>query len=393
MTQKRVYLDYAASTPVDQAVELAMRPYFGKVYGNPHALHGFGQEASRAVFGARRKIAAALGADYREIIFTGSATEANNLALRGVVKSYKLKVKSSEKPRIITTTIEHESVLETCRDLEKDGVEVVYVPVGNDGIVDSWKIKTALNERTILVSIMHANNEVGTVQPIAEIASAISEYRSNKTNKSDRSYPFFHTDAVQSFQYLDCHPETLGVDLLTLSAHKIYGPKGIGAMYVRKGVKLLPIITGSGQESGLRSGTDNVPYIVGFAKAVEIAEKMQAKEMKRVSALRDYFWRQLKKAVPKLQANGSLKNRLPNNINIYFPGEKAHNLQIKLDLAGIAVSPGAACRSAVAKASYVIAEMGFPIERAVGSLRFSLGRQTIKSDVDWAIKRILKIVA
>jgi len=440
MTQKRIYLDYAASTPVDPLVIKAMTPYFDKIFANPHSLHQFGQEASRAVFEARRKLAESIGADYKQIVFTGSATEANNLAIRGIAKSIKYQVSSIKYPRIITTTIEHESVLETCRDLERDGVEVVYIPVSRDGIVDLKKLKAALNERTILVSIMHANNEIGTVQPISEIAEIVRNFRNSKhearnskqiqnsnsktknNNVSDleAALPLLHTDAAQSFQYLDCNVDKLGVDLMTLSAHKIYGPKGIGALYVRSSMfdvrieriaaNIQPIITGSGQEFGLRSGTDNVSSIIGFAKAVEIADQVRAKEAKRVGELRDYFWRELQKVVLRLrsgtkklvvepacpalavvealQINGSIKNRLPNNLNIYFPGHTAQELLIKLDLAGIAASPGAACSTRVSKISYVLEALGFTEKRAGGSLRFSLGRQTIKKDIDSAIKVI-----
>lgn len=406
----QIYLDYAASTPVDPRVQAAMSPYFNKIFANPHSLHRFGQEASRGVFSARQSIAKSIGADYKQIVFTGSATEANNLAIRGVVKSYKLKVKSSGKPRIITSTFEHESVLETCRDLERDGVEVVYLPVSRDGLVDLKKLKAALNDRTVLVSIMHANNEIGAIQPIAEIAKIIREFRKSKRASHPESagrrtkdlkrffvnaqndggvHPLFHTDAVQSFQYLDCNVDKLGVDLMTLSAHKIYGPKGIGALYIRPigSIRpISPIITGSGQEEGLRSGTDNTPYIVGFAKAVEIADQLRAKEARRVGQLRDYFWNELQKKLPALERNGSIESILPNNLNIYFPGQSAQDLLIKLDLAGIATSPGAACTTRVSKTSYVLEALGFPEKRAGGSLRFSLGRQTTKKDIDFAIK-------
>ncbi len=431
----KIYLDYAASTPVDPEVVKAMRPYFSEIYGNPHALHSFGQEASRAVFEAKRTIGRAIGADYKDLVFTGSATEANNLALRGIVKSYKLKVKSSGKPRIITTTIEHESVLETCRDLEKEGVEVIYIPVNRDGFVDLTKLKAAINNRTVLISVMMANNEVGTIQPITKIAKIISDFRNSKHEARNpkqiqnskfqnisnfdirisdlgAAYPLLHTDAVQAFQYLDCDVNKLGVDLMTLSAHKIYGPKGIGALYTRsKKLKvksqkvgsdyIAPIITGSGQEFGLRAGTDNVPYIVGFAKAVEIVDQLRAKEAKRVSQLRDYFWRELQKVVLRLrsgtkkivaepvealQINGSIKNSLPNNLNIYFPGKAAQELLIRLDLAGVSVSPGAACTTRTSKASFVLEAMGFSEDRASQSLRFSLGRQTTRAEINHAVK-------
>src|SRR3989344_3791452 len=256
---KSIYLDYAASTPVDPRVAAAMSPYFTNIFANPNSLHHFGQEASRAVFVSRQTIARSLGADYRDIIFTGSATEANNLALRGSIKRImnnampagrqELRIK---KPRIITTAIEHESVLETCRDLEKEGVEVIYIPVNKEGIVDLKKLKSALNDRTVLVSVMYANNEIGTIQPIDKISEIIRHFRESRiknqeSRKADSKFkipacrqawhnslfPLFHTDAVQAFQYLDCNVKNLGVDLMTLSAHKIYRPKGIGALYVR----------------------------------------------------------------------------------------------------------------------------------------------------------------
>lgn len=402
---KRVYLDYAASTPVDPAVEGAMKPYFGEIFANAHSLHRFGQEASAAIFEARKKIAKSIGANYPEIVFTGSATEANNLAIRGAIKACNI-----AKPEIVTLTIEHESVLETCRDLERQGVKVHYLPVSKEGFVDIEQIKKVLNKNTVLVSVIYANNEIGTIQPIAAIAKEIGNWKLRNQN----NYPLFHTDAVQALQYLDCDVEKLGVDLMTLSAHKIYGPKGIGALYVRsvrgarndrgdrnenKSIKqsdrssiIEPIITGSGQEGGLRSGTDNTPYIVGFGEALAITIKMREKENKRIKILRDYFWKNLKKLLPKIELNGSLENRLPNNLNIYFPGHRNQELLIKLDLLGIASSPGAACSTRVSKVSFVLEALGFPEERAGGSLRFSLGRQTTKKDIDYAISVIKKAV-
>lgn len=382
---KSIYLDYAATTPVDPEVELAMKPFFSKVFANPSSLHSFGQEASRGVFEARRKIALAINADYKEIVFTGSATEANNLALRGVVKAA-TKIKN---PRIIIFSIEHESLLETANDLGK--TEVIVIPASRDGFADLEKLKSSLNDQTILVSVMYANNEIGTIQPIAEISKIVREFRAKGLD-----YPLVHTDAVQAFQYLDCDVKKMGVDLMTLSAHKIYGPKGMGALYVRRpalnAMPVCPITTGSGQEFGLRSGTENVPHIVGFEKAVEMVEKSRVKESKRVSLLRDYFWKKVKKAIPEIQLNGSEKNRLPNNLNIYFPGNDAHELQIRLDLEGIAVSPGAACASRVSKASYVLLALGFSEKRASESLRFSLGRPTTKAELDHVVTTLVKIL-
>lgn len=383
-------MDYAASTPVDPQVEAVMRPYFREIFGNPHALHRFGQRASRAVFESRKAIADSLGAHYEDIIFTGSATEANNLAIRGLVSGV-LASRKFSKPRIITLAIEHESVLSVCKSLAPK-VETVFIPVGEGGAVNLEKLKAALNEQTILVSIMHANNEIGTIQPISEIADLIRKHRAS--HKS--TIPYFHTDAAQSFQYLDCKIKSLGVDLMTLSAHKIYGPKGIGVLYASKSARALmrPVIEGAGQEGGLRSGTDNVPYIVGFARAVEIVDELRKKEFKRVGALRDRLWEKLKNTLgsKKVLLNGSMSDHLPNNLNVYFLGRKAHELLVELDLLGVAVSPGAACSARVSTASYVLEEMGFSRARASGSLRFSLGRQTGSADIDRAVSAIIKVL-
>ena len=436
---KSIYLDYAASTPIDPRVVAAMSPYFTEIFANPNSLHRFGQEASRAVFVSRQTIARSLGADYKEIIFTGSATEANNLALRGSIKAIqKIQIHSNNsngnsdilnRPRIIVSVIEHESVLETCRDLEKEGVEVIYISVNKEGIVDLKKLKSTLNDRTVLVSVMYANNEIGTIQPIDKISEIIRNFRESRiknqeSRKADSKFiihnslfPLFHTDAVQAFQYLDCNVKNLGVDLMTLSAHKIYGPKGIGALYVRNSKHearnprlsgrqakqipnvsnfdkfqiLKPIITGGDQENGLRSGTENVSYIVGFAKAVEIADKVRGPESARVEKLRNYFWRSLQKAFgsKSIALNGSLQNRLPNNLNVYFPGRSAQELLIKLDLIGeVAASSGAACATRVNKESYVLKALGFTPARASGSLRFSLGRPTTKKEIDSAVEKL-----
>jgi len=409
---KRIYFDYAASTPVDPAVLAAMRPYFSERFGNPGAVHRFGQEASAAVFSARRRIAESLGADYSNIIFTGSATQANNLALRGVIKNWRhtLKAKSSKvlpagrqvKARIIISAFEHPSVLETARDLKKSGVEIVIIPVNKDGFIDIKKIKAALNERTVLVSVMYVNNEVGTIQPIAEIGKAISEFRKQKVESSSKNsrfyfldssfYPLFHTDAVQAFQYLPCNVDELGVDLMTLSAHKIYGPKGIGALYIRSAEMLAPVITGGGQEQGLQSGTENVPYIVGFGKAVEMVEKQRIAEFKRIIELQDYCWKQLKKALPYVQLNGSLQHRTPNNLNVYLPGKPSYELMMALDLQGISVSPGEACSARAIKPSDTLLAMGLGEQRAFQSLRITFGRQTTKKEIDALVKKLKEVV-
>ncbi len=460
-TKGKIYLDYAATTPVDEKVFQAMRPYFGAKFGNPGSLHSFGQEAIGAVDLSREIIAKAIGAEFREIVFTGSATEANNLALCGVLEGYRLKVlgyRDGEfnnglipntyklKPRLIISAVEHESVLETARVLEKEGVEIIIIPVNKNGIVDLVKLKEALNEQTVLVSIMYANNEVGTIQPLSEIISIINDFRKRKhealNSKSETNsnvqnlkyrktsglefgnslFPFFHTDAVQALQFLDCNVNNLGVDLMTISAHKIYGPKGVGALYIKNNNLGNPfisaIVSGGGQEFGLRSGTENVPNIVGFGKAVELAEKNREKEARRILELKRRLWSGIKKICLKAEVNGKspafayqlrqgkqmanskaqiTKNGtpddwrlasccLPNILNVYFPDYKAEEIMVGLDLAGVAVSSGSACSSRAAKASHVVAALGYSEERARRSVRFSLGRPTTIKEIDATIK-------
>lgn len=398
---ERYYFDYAAATPVDPRVERAMRPYWSKLYGNPGSLHWFGQEASAAVFESRSRIAKALGCRYRELVFTGSATEANNLALRGILKSIRYAAAGIRKPKIITSAFEHESVLETCRDLEKEGAEVIYLPVSKEGIVDLKELKNSLDDRTVLVSVMQVNNEVGTIQPILEISRIISEFKGQKSGKENPGFPLFHTDAAQAFNYCDCRPENLGADLMTLSAQKIYGPKGVGLLYIKSGdqkfqsasrFNLRAILTGGGQENGLRGGTENVPGIVGFGKAVELAEGLRLGENKRLRDLQRSFWQRTKKALPKVLLNGSFSERIPNNLNLYFPGRSAQDLIIQLDLAGFAVSSGAACSARACQPSHVLSAMGFPAERASGSLRITFGRPTSGKEIKKLFSALKKII-
>lgn len=415
--KKCIYLDYAATTPVDMRVARAMEPYFGVTggkFGNPGSLHSFGQEAIAAVDRARETIAKSIGAEFREIIFTGTATEANNLALRGIVGTLRMAnagLKDGQNPRVIVSTIEHESILETARDLERDGVEVIYLPVNTHGIVDLEKMKASLNERTILVSVMYANNEIGVIQPISKIAKIIQEFR-NRQSPTGNRLPVFHTDAAQAFQFFDCDVREIGVDLMTLSSHKIYGPKGAAALFVRgTGGKqknksdiavLRPIIFGGGQEFGLRSGTENVPSLVGFAKAIELVAAVREKESKRIGVLKDYLWRGIKKIYPEAKANGAAPNDaassgevLPNILNVYFPDRAAQDLLTRFDLAGLAVSSGSACHSRALEPSYVIKALGAADnwkDRAKSSIRFSLGRPTARQDAAAALKIIKEVL-
>jgi cysteine desulfurase len=415
---QKIYLDYAATTPVDPAVLRAMRPYFSEKFGNAGSLHSFGQEAMAALDKSREIVAASIGADFREIIFTGSATEANNLVLRGVVARSLIANRRLSTPRIIVSSIEHESVLETARDLEKEGIDVVYLLVDKTGLIDLKKLEASLDENTVLVSVMYANNEIGTIQQVAAIAKIISDFRSQSG-----AMPLFHTDASQAFQFLDCSVADLGVDLMTFSSHKIYGPKGAGALYLKdSGFRIQnsggnkqktplnheslfinhgflgPLLTGGGQEFGLRSGTENIPAIVGFAKAVELLVNLNKLTSKDIANLRNELWCGIKKICPKAEINGvspaeapSAKRLapLPNILNVYFPGREAQDLLTKFDLHGLAVSSGSACRARASLSSYVIEAMGYPKERSRSSVRFSLGRPTTKEEITQTL-RIMK---
>jgi cysteine desulfurase len=352
-----------------------MLSYFGKSFGNPGSHHSFGQAAMAVLDASRETVAGSLGADFRQIIFTGSATEANNLVLRGVARSASGKIR---KPRIIVSAIEHESVLETARDLERSGFSLTVIPADASGIIDLEKLESSLSEDAALVSIMYANNETGAVQPVPEISKIIKKFR------GDGTYPLFHTDAVQAFQFLDCNPEILGADFITISSHKIYGPKGVGALYARDKKLLSPVITGGGQEFGMRSGTENIPLIAGFAEAARLAVSNRKKESIRERALKEHFWKEAKKIFPKAETNGSVKTSLslPNIINIHFPGIPSQDMLTRLDLAGFAASSGSACAARSLQPSHVITAMGHPKDRALSSMRFSFGRQTKKQDIN-----------
>ncbi|MBZ1348753.1 MAG: cysteine desulfurase [Candidatus Liptonbacteria bacterium] len=413
---KKLYFDFAATTPLSPLVREAMEPYFLEKFGNPGSLHSFGQEALKAVDESRQTFARIFGFSerdgFRQIIFTGSATEANNLILRGAVNFFTT-VKRPHRclagfspPRLIISSIEHDSVFETAKDLEKKGIEVVIIPVNKKGFVDLKKIKESLNEQTVLVSIIFGSNEIGSIQPISEIAKIIREFRNLKKTPNSKDlinlYPLFHTDSVQSFQYFDCSLEELGLDLATFSSHKIYGPKGIGAFCLKNSDlnKIFePAITGGGQEFGLRSGTENVASIVGFAKAVEETVRLRDKERKRIYDLKYYFWKKIKEKLTFIKLNAeedinleSIKKYdfLPHILNICFTGYPADELIIKLDLDGLAVSAGSACSARSLKPSRVLLGLGLSEKQALSSLRFSFGRQTDKNQIEKAIKIITR---
>jgi cysteine desulfurase len=378
-----------------------MLPYFSKKFGNPSSIHFFGREAKQAVSEARKEISKFFGTSPRGVIFLSSATEANNFLIWGIIKKLKIKNQDSFKiPHIITTQIEHDSVLNVCRALEEEGlVEVSYIGVSQEGIVNPKDIERNLKDETVLVSVMYANNEIGTIQPIAEISKIIRDFRDSQSRISGKilSYPLFHTDAVQAVQFLDCNFQILGVDIMTISSHKIYGPKGAAALLIKDDLEadqiLEPTIFGGGQEYGLRSGTENVPAIVGFKKAIEILKKIKAKETKRILTLRDYFIENiLRKNPQRIYLNGSKTLRLPNNANISFLGIPSDIMITILDRYGISVSSGSACQVHSSKPSHVLRALGLDQDRIESAIRFSFGRHTSKKDLDYVIKIVAKLL-
>lgn len=388
---KRIYLDYAATTPLDPHVEEAMRPFWSDVFGNAGGLYDEGRRAKKALDEARANIARVLSARPEEIIFTSGGTESDNMAILGVARQI-------GKGHIITTSFEHHAVLEPIRQLEKEGFEVTYLDVGVEGVVSPESVVAALRPDTILVSIMCANNEIGTIQPIAEIGKAIRAYRLSKIKTPPTpgdpgsKWPYFHTDACQAAGYLNLNVEGLAVDLMTINASKIYGPKGVGLLYKKMGVALKSLMYGGGQESRLRSGTENIPLIVGFAKALEIAESMKESEGKRLTVLRDYTIQELQRVIPKVVLNGHATKRLPNNINVSILDIEGEALVLYMDAHGIAFSTGSACTSESLEPSHVILALGKPYEFAHSSMRFTLGRSTTKEDIDYLVRTLETMV-
>lgn len=373
---KRIYLDYAATTPVHPEVVEAMLPYFTEHYGNPSSIHQFGQQAKAAMQDARAKVAGLIGAREEEIVFTGGGSEADNMAIKGVAWA------NREKGRhIITSTIEHHAVLETLHFLERQGFRVTYLPVDGEGMVDPDAVRNAITDETILISIMHANNEVGTIQPIAEIG-AIARERD----------VLFHTDAVQTVGHLPINVKNQNIDMLSASAHKLYGPKGVGILYVRKGVRLTPLIHGGEQERRRRASTENIPGIVGFGKAAEIAQAEMVKEGERITALRDRLIEGLLERIDDISLNGHRTQRLPNNVNVSIRYVEGESMLLNLDMEGIAASTGSACSSGTLEPSHVLLALGRSHEEAHGSLRMSLGRYNTDEDIDRVLDVLPAIV-
>ena len=363
----RVYLDHAATTPVDEEVLEEMLPYFTKKYGNASSLHSFGREARDAIERSRERVAELIGAESEEIIFTAGGTESDNIAIKGIAFR-------KGKGHIITSQIEHPAVMATCQHLEKKGFDVTYLPVDKYGMVSPEDVENAIRDDTILITIMHANNEIGTVEPIEEIAKIARE-----------NEIVFHTDAVQSVGKIPVNVKRIGMDMLSISAHKIYGPKGVGALYIKKGTKIEAIIHGGGHEKGLRPSTENVPGIVGLGKACELAEKRMEEDMKRIQRLRD----RLIKGVLEIEEsylNGHPEKRLPNNAHFRFAAVEGESLILSLDDKGIAGSTGSACSSKKLKPSHVLMAIGLNEVQAHGSLRLTLGRENTEEEIDYVIE-------
>ncbi len=372
----RIYLDYAATTPLRPEVRAAMEPYLSAGgFGNPSSLHADGQRAKRALDTARDILADALGCQFSEISFTSGGTESDNAALVGVMLANK-----SRGNHLIATQIEHEAVTETARFLETLGFRVSYLPVDEFGTISPQSVADALTDETVLVSVMHANNEVGTIQPLREIAGIVHARGA-----------LLHTDAVQTFGQTPVTVDALGVDLLTLSAHKIYGPKGAGALYVRSGIAIEPLLHGGGQERERRSGTENVAAIAGFGEAVRLLLPERAAEAARLTELRDRLWTGLSARIPSAVLNGHPAHRLPNNLNFSLPGLDAETLLLSLDRAGISASSGSACTSGSIEPSHILSAMGLPDARLKSALRLTLGRGTTAEEIDRTVEIVVRI--
>ncbi len=371
-----VYLDHAATTPTHPEVAEAMIPYIRERYGNPSSIYTIGRETREAVEAARRQVADALGANPEEIIFTSGGTEADNHAIEGILYGNR-----EGKDHIVTTSIEHHAVLEACHYMEKRGFKVTYLPVDGQGLVDPEEVRKNITPRTALVSVMHANNEIGTIQPIKEISRITRE-----------AGVYLHVDAVQTVGALDVDVNDLGVDLLAVSAHKLYGPKGVGCLYVRRGTRMDSFIHGGAQERNRRAGTENVPGIIGFGKAMELARMERKKRTEHLVPLREKLIEGILGSIPDCFLNGHPKQRLPNNVNVRFKYIEGESICLNLDFLGIAASTGSACSSESLEPSHVLIAIGVSPEDAHGSVRFTLGRDNSEEDIDYVLEKLPAIV-
>lgn len=394
---KRIYFDNAATTPLDAEVLAAMTPFFCEEFGNASSLHGAGRIARKAVEDSRQKVASFLGCSPREIIFTSGATESNNLAIKGVVEAAgrcQICQTCTEKqkiPHLVVSQIEHHAILDSAKHLEKLGYEVTYLGVDKYGLVDPKDVRKQLRENTVLVSIMHANNEVGTVEPLEEIARVIKEENSRRQGERKRIY--FHTDAVQAVQYLDCNVDRLGVDLMSLSAHKFYGPKGVGALYIRRGTPIIRQQDGGGQEFGQRAGTENVTGIVGMGCALAQVRSSKLKvQSEKIKNLRDKLIGGVLKGIPEVILTGHPQKRLPNIASFCVKNVEGEAMVLALDEKGICASSGSACTAGNLEPSHVLIAMGIPVEITHGSLRISLGKENTEQEVDYFLEVFPEIV-
>ncbi len=375
---RQVYMDYSATTPVKQEVLETMSPYFTEHYGNPSSLYTIGQESKAAISNARRQVASIIGADEKEIYFTACGTESDNWAIFGTADDKKGKGK-----HIITSKIEHHAVLHSCQQLEKQGYDVTYLDVEPDGTINPQALKAALSADTVMVSIMMVNNEVGTIEPIKELCSVTKAF-----NKEI----IFHTDAVQGLGNVSIDVKELGIDLMSMSAHKIYGPKGVGGFFIRKGLRITNYLHGGAQENRHRAGTENIAGIVGFGKAAELAEKNLDEHIRHCSELRDYFIEQVLKNIPNTEVNGNMEHRHPGNASITFNYIEGESILLLLDAKGIYVSTGSACSSTSLTPSHVLTALGVPVERIHGTVRFSIGDFTTKEDLDYVLDELKPVV-
>ncbi len=373
---KRIYLDYAATTPIHPAVLKVMQEYFSEKFGNPSSLHSIGREAKHAIEQARAEVAQALGAQQEEVIFTSGGTESDNSAIKGVAYAM-----SNKGNHIITSKIEHHAILEPCHFLQKRGFKVTFLPVDNYGMLDPDDVRKTITDKTILVSVIHANNEIGTIEPIDEISKVCRERG-----------VYLHTDAVQSFGSLDTNVDTLGVDLLSISAHKFYGPKGVGVLYIRKGTRISPLIHGGAQEWNKRASTQNVPCIVGLGKAAQLAMAEKDERVKHYSHLRDKLIRSILNNIEDIKLNGHPEKRLPNNCHVIVKYVEGESMLLKLDALGIEVATGSACSSGSLEPSHVLLSIGISPEDAHGSLRLTVGRLTMEEDIDYTCDNLPEIV-
>jgi cysteine desulfurase len=375
--KRKIYLDHNATTPVHPEVLEVMLPYYKDKFGNASSIHGFGREVKVALEESREKVAKLINADPNEIYFTSGGTESDNLAVKGTAFANRKKGK-----HIITSKIEHHAILESCKFLEKEGFEVTYLPVDGQGFVDPDDLKKAIRKDTLLVSLMYANNEVGTIEPVEELC---------KITKENSVY--FHTDTVQAMGKVPVDVQKLNVDMLSISAHKIYGPKGVGAIYIRKGTRITPWSHGGSHERSRRAGTENVPGIVGLVKATEIAYRDMEEQSRYLRNLSESFYKKLTQAIPDVFLNGDLERRIPNTLNLSFKAVEGESIILSLDLKGVAVASGSACTSGTLEPSHVLSAMGIPPEIAQAAIRFSFGRENTREDVEYVVAILPEIVS